>query len=65
MRPGRDITAIAMKVLAFFPLAYLAGVQGFAMFAPYAATFMVIALVLRRSRQTRELRAVPVTTSHP
>ena len=37
--PPCAYSAFAMKALAFFPLAYLAGVQGFAMFAAYAATF--------------------------
>jgi hypothetical protein len=50
-----------MRALAFFPLAYVAGVHGFALFAPYAATFLVIAHFLRRSRQAREARLVPIT----
>ena len=50
-----------MKALAFFPLAYLAGIQGFAMFAAYAATFLLLVAVLRWSRKSRMLKLRPVT----
>jgi hypothetical protein len=54
-----------MKVLAFFPLTYLAGIHGFAMFAPYAALFVAAAHVLRWSRKSRvakpALISIPVT----
>ncbi len=36
-----------MKTLIFLPLAYLADVQGFLLFAPYAMLFLSVALVLR------------------
>jgi hypothetical protein len=49
-----------MKVLAFFPLAYVAGVHGFALFAPYAATFLVIAHFLRWSRKLRQSKSAPI-----
>jgi hypothetical protein len=49
-----------MKALVLFPLAYLAGVQGFLLFAPYAIAFLALALVLRlRAREAREA-LVPV-----
>lgn len=32
----------AMKSLRYLPLAYIAGVHGFAIFAPYAALVMAI-----------------------
>jgi len=62
-----------MRALAFFPLAYVAGVHGFALFAPYAAMFLVIAHLLRRTRKARAMRVMPITvrsdvfpvTSHP
>jgi len=50
-----------MKALAFFPLAYLAGVQGFAMFAAYAATFLVLVAVLRWTRKSRAVKLRPIT----
>jgi hypothetical protein len=50
-----------MKALAFFPLAYLAGVQGFAMFAAYALTFLLLVAVLRWSRKSRVLKLRPIT----
>jgi hypothetical protein len=36
-----------MKALIFLPLAYLADVQGFLLFAPYATLFLMLALLLR------------------
>jgi hypothetical protein len=42
-----------MKVLAFFPLTYLAGIHGFVMFAPYAGLFVALAYFLRWSRKLR------------
>jgi hypothetical protein len=40
-----------MKVLLFFPLTYLAGVQGFAIFAPYAAFSLTVWMIARRTRR--------------
>lgn len=57
------ITAAAMKVLAFFPLTYLAGVHGFALFAPYLGLFLVVAHFLRRARKSREVKVIPITIS--
>jgi hypothetical protein len=37
-----------MKHLRWLPLAYVAGVHGFAFFAPYAAFMLVAAHVFRR-----------------
>jgi hypothetical protein len=39
-----------MKLYLFLPLTFLAGPQGFLMFAPYAMAFMALAHVLRRAR---------------
>jgi hypothetical protein len=39
-----------MKHLRWLPFAYLAGVHGFAYFAPYAAVMLITAHVLRRRR---------------
>ena len=44
-----------MKALLFLPLAYLADVQGFLLFAPYVTVFLSLALCLRLAR-----RPVPV-----
>ena len=44
-----------MKAFLFLPLAYVAGVQGFLLFAPYAIGFLAVALVLR----ARARAAVP------
>jgi hypothetical protein len=40
-----------MKALTFLPLAYLADVQGFLLFAPYVALFLSLALALRVARR--------------
>ena len=40
-----------MKSLTLLPLAYLADVQGFLLFAPYIAVFLSLALVLRLNRR--------------
>jgi len=47
-----------MKALAFLPLAYLADVQGFLLFAPYAMLFLALALLLRLRRRTALLAKV-------
>ncbi len=39
-----------MRLTMLLPLAYLAGVHGFAMFAPYLAVFLAAAHLLRRRR---------------
>ncbi len=39
-----------MKALALFPLAYVAGIHGFVIFAPYAAFAMTVWLVSRHFR---------------
>ena len=50
-----------MKSLWFFPLTYLAGVHGFAMFAPYAAIFLAVTHLLSRRRR----RPVPIPVAVP
>jgi hypothetical protein len=37
-----------MRVVRFLPLAFLAGVHGFALFAPYAAAFVTVAMLVRK-----------------
>jgi hypothetical protein len=37
-----------MKTVRLVPLAFVAGVHGFAMFAPYLAVYLAVAHVLRR-----------------
>jgi len=37
-----------MRALYFIPFAYLAGVHGFALFAPYAAVVVTILALVRR-----------------
>lgn len=37
-----------MKMVRFLPFAFLAGVHGFALFAPYMAALLVVAHLLRR-----------------
>jgi len=39
-----------MKLMMFLPFTFLAGVQGFIMFAPYVVVFMAAAHVARRLR---------------
>ncbi len=50
-----------MKALAFFPLAYLADVQGFAMFAAYALLFLLLVAAVRWSRKSRAVKLRPIT----
>lgn len=51
-----------MKSLPFLPLTFLAGVHGFALFAPYAALAVVALLVAnyRRRQRMPALVAVPI-----
>jgi hypothetical protein len=39
-----------MKSLRYIPLAYFAGLHGFAIFAPYAALVLLAFHIVRRSR---------------
>jgi hypothetical protein len=39
-----------VKALVFIPFAFIAGDQGFALFAPYAALMFMLLLVIRRRR---------------
>ena len=41
-----------MKVLVFLPLTYLAGVHGFAIFAPYAAFSLTVWMIARRAKHS-------------
>jgi hypothetical protein len=47
-----------MKSLRFLPLTFLAGVHGFALFAPYAA--LAVAALLLAHRHQRRLATIPV-----
>jgi hypothetical protein len=49
-----------MKHIRWIPLAFLAGVDGFAIFAPYAALMMALAFVLERRQRRAALVPVPV-----
>ena len=40
------------KLLAFFPLVFLIGSEGFAMFAPYVIFVLAVAYVTRRLKPT-------------
>jgi hypothetical protein len=42
-----------MRSLRFVPLAFLAGVHGFALFAPYCAVFLAAVHFLPRMRRAR------------
>jgi hypothetical protein len=44
-----------LKSIRFIPLAFLAGVHGFALFAPYVLIFVALMMILQRTRP------VPVT----
>lgn len=39
-----------MRLLCFLPLTFIAGVQGFAIFAPYLCVFLTAAHVVKRMR---------------
>jgi hypothetical protein len=52
-----------MKSLRYLPLTFLAGVHGFAMFAPYAAIFLGIVHLINRRR--RRLVPVPIPARVP
>ena len=51
-----------MKTLWFVPLTYVAGVDGFALFAPYLFLFVTAVYVLRR-RPRREAAVAVARTS--
>ena len=39
-----------MRTLRYVPLTYLAGIHGFALFAPYLALFLAATIVIQRRR---------------
>jgi hypothetical protein len=51
-----------MRLIWLLPLAYLAGEYGFAIFAPYLALFLPVALLLRRRRALAPVRSTHATT---
>jgi len=44
-----------MKAIRFLPLVFLVGIDGFAMFAPYAVLVMMVAYVIGRGRAQAQL----------
>ena len=42
-----------MKLLLFVALAFFCGIDGFALFAPYAAFVVTVDLMLKKYRQTQ------------
>ena len=53
-----------MRLLWFFPLTYLAGIDGFGWFVPYLLLVGMVAALLRRMRTIRR-RAVRVSIPLP
>jgi hypothetical protein len=49
-----------MRMIRFLPLAYVAGVHGFALFAPYLAVFLALAHFCRYA-MARRVALLPVT----
>ncbi len=50
-----------MKAIRFLPLVFLVGIDGFAMFAPYALLVMTLAYLAGRGKQAAQL--IPVRVS--
>jgi len=50
-----------MKAIRFLPLVFLVGIDGFAMFAPYALLVITVAYVAGRARAQGQLIPVRVT----
>jgi hypothetical protein len=48
------------KLLAFFPLVFIIGTEGFAMFAPYVVMLLTLAHVARRLKPATDAVAIPV-----
>jgi hypothetical protein len=40
-----------MRPIRFLPLTFIAGVHGFALFAPYAAVMLLLGAILKRRRR--------------
>ncbi len=51
-----------MRSIRYVPFAFLAGIHGFALFAPYLAFFLTASLLLNR-RRTATAVPVPVRVS--
>jgi hypothetical protein len=47
------------KLLAFFPLVFVIGTEGFAMFAPYVMFVLAVAYLTRRLKPTPQAISVP------
>ena len=58
------IQSPAMRLLWTFPIAFVAGIHGFAMFAPYLVAVMWVGLILRK-RKARPTPAPVRVTSIP
>ena len=48
-----DPPQVAMRTLRFVPLAFVAGVDGFAFFAPYMAAVLLVRHVVNNRRRAR------------
>jgi hypothetical protein len=49
-----------MQVLLLFPLAFLAGMDGFAIFAPYLVLIVLLGHLLQKRRRAAAARSVAV-----
>lgn len=49
------VTLTAMRRLRFLPLTFVAGAEGFAIFAPYLFVFIATVHVVRRRQRARAL----------
>ena len=56
LRRGCCYTLARVKTLLFLPLAYLAGMDGFAIFAPYLAVMIVLISFFHRPRAAARQR---------
>jgi len=54
-----------MRFIWAFPIAFVAGIHGFAMFAPYLLTVVSVGLLLRNRKQKQPARAAVRVTPIP
>ena len=54
---GLRYNVLYMRMFRYLPLAYIAGVHGFALFAPYLALFLTLGHVLHRIAEHRAAAA--------
>jgi hypothetical protein len=53
-----------MQVVLLFPLAFLAGMDGFAIFAPYLMLIVIAGHLIQRRRRAALARAAAAITPH-